>query len=110
MLARFVPIVRTFTPVMAGVGTMNRRTFTLYNIFGALLWTVGVTMLGYALADVIGNSVDKYLLPLIAVIILVSFIPPFLEWRRSKRTRIPVPTEAEARAEAAELHTDLEEN
>ena len=110
VLARFVPIVRTFTPVMAGVGTMNRRTFTLYNIFGALLWTVGVTMLGYALADVIGNSVDKYLLPLIAVIILVSFIPPFLEWRRSKRTRIPVPTEAEARAEAAELHTDLEEN
>ena len=44
-----MPIVRTFTPVMAGVGTMRRRTFTLYNVIGALLWTVGITMLGYAL-------------------------------------------------------------
>jgi membrane-associated protein len=109
LLARFVPIVRTFTPVMAGVGTMRRRTFTLYNVVGAFVWTVGVTMLGYALASTIGDSVDKYLLPAVAVIILVSFIPPYLEWRRAKRARVAVPTEAEARAEAAELHADLEE-
>jgi membrane-associated protein len=108
VLARFVPIVRTFTPVMAGVGQMRRRTFTAYNAAGALLWAVGVTMLGYALADLIGDSVDKYLLPLIAVIILVSFIPPYLEWRRAKRAKIALPTEAEARAEAAELHADLD--
>jgi membrane-associated protein len=94
VLARFVPIVRTFTPVMAGVGT--------------LLWTVGITMLGYALASTIGDSVDNYLLPLVALIIVVSFIPPFLEWRRAKRARIEVPTEAEATAEAAELHADLD--
>ena len=108
VLARFVPIVRTFTPVMAGVGAMHRRTFTIYNIVGALIWTVGVTMLGYALASTIGDSVDNYLLPLIAVIILVSFIPPFLEWRRAKRSQAAVPTEAEAAAEAAELHADLD--
>ena len=108
VLARFVPIVRTFTPVMAGVGEMRRRTFTVYNAAGALLWTVGVTMLGYALADVIGDSVDKYLLPLIAAIIILSFIPPFLEWRRSKRRAAVLPTDSEARAEAAELHADVE--
>jgi membrane-associated protein len=108
VLARFVPIVRTFTPVMAGVGTMRRRTFSLYNVIGALLWTVGITMLGYALASTIGDSVDNYLLPLVALIILVSFIPPFLEWRRAKRARIAVPTETEAKAEAAELHADLD--
>jgi membrane-associated protein len=108
VLARFVPIVRTFTPVMAGVGTMRRRTFSLYNVIGALLWTVGVTMLGYALASTIGDSIDNYLLPLVALIILVSFIPPFLEWRRAKRARIAVPTEAEAEVEAAELHADLD--
>ena len=87
VLARFVPIVRTFTPVMAGVGTMRHRTFSLYNVIGALLWTVGITMLGYALASTIGDSVDNYLLPLVALIIVVSFIPPFLEWRRAKRAR-----------------------
>jgi membrane-associated protein len=108
VLARFVPIVRTFTPVMAGVGRMRRRTFTIYNVAGALVWTVGVTMLGYALADAIGDSVDKYLLPLIALIVLVSFIPPFLEWRRAKRRATALPTESEARAEAAELHSDVE--
>ena len=108
ILARFVPIVRTFAPVMAGVGAMRRRTFTLYNVAGGLVWSVGVTMLGYALADAIGSSVDKYLLPLIALIVIISFIPPFIEWRRSKRRAAAVATEAQARAEAAELHEDVE--
>jgi len=109
VLARFVPIVRTFTPVMAGVGEMRRRSFTVYNLVGALLWTVGVTMLGYALADLIGDSIDTYLLPAVGVIVLLSFIPPYLEWRRAKRARAALPTEAEALAEAAELHADLED-
>jgi membrane-associated protein len=108
VLARFVPIVRTFAPVMAGVGNMGRRTFTVYNVIGGLIWTVGVTMLGYALADVIGDSVDQYLLPLIAAVILISLIPPYLEWRRAKRARAALPTEAEARAEVAELRADLD--
>jgi membrane-associated protein len=85
VIARFVPIVRTFTPVMAGVGEMDRRTYTLYNLVGALLWAVGVTLLGYVLGDAIGEDIDTYLLPIIAVIVLVSLIPPFLEWRRAKR-------------------------
>ena len=85
VLARFVPVVRTFTPVMAGVGDMNRRVYSLYNLIGALLWTVGVTMLGYALGNAIGSNIDTYLLPLIAVIIVVSLLPAFIEWRRVRR-------------------------
>ena len=91
VLARFVPVVRTFTPVMAGVGEMRRRDYTRYNLIGALFWAVGVTMLGYALGNAIGNNIDTYLLPLIALIIAVSLIPVYVEWRRSKRrvTRSP---------------------
>jgi membrane-associated protein len=105
VLARFVPVVRTFAPVLAGVGEMNRRTFTIYNVVGALVWAVGVTLLGYALGSAIGeDNVDKYLYPIIAVIILVSFIPPFLEWRKHRKAK----TEEEAVEEAEELHELLD--
>jgi membrane-associated protein len=87
VLARFVPVVRTFIPVMAGVGTMPRRAYSAFNLVGALLWAVGVTMLGWALGDAIGSSIDTYLLPLIALIIVISLIPALLEWRRHRQTR-----------------------
>src|SRR5262245_42782102 len=80
VLARFVPIVRTFAPVLAGVGTMTRRTFLTYNVFGAFIWVFGVTLAGYWLAEAIGEDIDQYLLPIIFVIIVLSLIPPFLEW------------------------------
>ncbi len=86
VIARFVPVVRTFAPVLAGVGEMDRRTFVIYNLVGAFLWAVGITLLGYALGDLVGESIDKYLLPIIAAIILISLIPPFIEWRRAKKT------------------------
>lgn len=89
IIARFVPIVRTFAPILAGVGEMDRKTFVIYNVIGAFLWAVGLTMLGYILGDVIGESVDKYLLPIIAVIILISLIPPLVEWRRAKKMPPP---------------------
>lgn len=105
VIARFVPVVRTFAPVLAGVGEMRWRTFATFNVIGALIWAVGVTLLGYALGSVIGaDNVDKYLYPIIAVIILVSFIPPYLEWRKHRRTA----TAAEAAEEAAELHELLD--
>jgi membrane-associated protein len=88
LLARFVPVVRTFTPVMAGVGGMRRATFSVYNVVGALVWAVGVTLAGYALSDAIGSSIDTYLYPIIAVIVLASLVPAFLEWRRARRTRV----------------------
>ena len=104
ILARFVPVVRTFAPVLAGVGEMEWRVFTLFNMIGALLWAVGVTLAGYLLAAAIGDSVEKYLYPIIALIILVSFIPPFLEWRKHRRAH----SNGEAVAETEDLQRDVE--
>src|SRR5262245_20155690 len=70
VLARFVPVVRTFAPILAGVGTMKYRTFVTYNVIGGFLWAVGVTSLGYFLGEQIGeDNIDKYLLPIIGIII-----------------------------------------
>ncbi len=72
VIARFMPFVRTFAPIVAGIGTMHYRRFLAYNFFGGLLWGVGVTSLGYFA----GEAADAYLLPLIALIVLVSVLPP----------------------------------
>jgi len=104
VLARFVPVVRTFTPVMAGVGRMDRRLYTIYNAVGALLWAIGVTMLGYILGNAIGGSIDNYLLPLVVVIIGVSMLPTFFEWRRARRA--PTPPASEVGVEDGSLDDD----
>ena len=74
VLARFIPVVRTFAPVIAGVGKMDYKKFLLFNVLGGLIWAVGVTALGYFLGNIIPD-VDKYLLPIAALIILVSIAP-----------------------------------
>ncbi|MEK7572419.1 MAG: DedA family protein [Patescibacteria group bacterium] len=73
-LARFVPIVRTFTPIMAGVGSMKYKTFLFWNILGGMLWTGSMIFIGYFLGNHIKN-IDKYILPIVFVIIIVSFLP-----------------------------------
>lgn len=74
VLARFMPIVRTFAPIVAGIGTMHYSRFVFFNIFGGFLWAVGVTFAGYFLGSLIPD-VDKYLLPIVAVIIILSVLP-----------------------------------
>ena len=86
VLARFVPVVRTFAPIVAGVGSMHYRTFVTYNIVGGLLWGVGVTTLGYLLGETIPD-IDKYLLPVIAVIVALSILPIAIEVLRARRKR-----------------------
>ena len=84
VLARFVPIVRTFAPILAGVGDMQYRTFLTFNLIGGFLWAVGVTSLGYVLGESV-PEIDKYLLPVIAVIVLLSVLPVAFEILRNRR-------------------------
>ena len=74
ILARFMPVVRTFIPILAGVGKMHYRTFVTYNIMGGLLWGTGITLAGYFLGQRIPN-VDTYLIPILLLIVFASMLP-----------------------------------
>lgn len=86
VLARFVPAVRTFVPIMAGVGNMPYKKFISYNIIGGTIWSLGLTLAGYFLGRSISN-VDNYILPIVVLIIIASFIPIILELVKSRRTK-----------------------
>jgi membrane-associated protein len=86
ILARFIPVVRTIAPIFVGMSEMRRRTFFVFNAAGAALWAVGVSLAGYFLGKHIKN-VDHYLLPIIALIVVVSLIPPALEYRKHRRNQ-----------------------
>ena len=89
ILARFMPIVRTFAPVVAGMASMDYRRFVIYTLVGALVWAVGVTWLGYFLGSLIPDA-GKYLEYIVVAIILASIAPPIIhllrERARSKAT------------------------
>ena len=74
VLARFIPVIRAFAPVIAGAGKMDYRRFVFFNLFGAVLWAIGVTLAGYYLGSLIPD-VDKYLLPIIGLIVVASILP-----------------------------------
>lgn len=74
IIARFMPIVRTFAPIVAGVGDMEYRTFLVYNVIGGFFWAVGVTLLGFFLGQAIPN-VEKYFELIIIIIVVISILP-----------------------------------
>lgn len=79
ILARFMPVVRTFAPIVAGIGEMEYKVFLAFNVIGGLLWAVGLTLGGFFLGKLIPpEDIDKYLLPIIAGIIIVSIAPTAL--------------------------------
>lgn len=84
VLARFIPIIRTFTPIVAGMVKMRYRTFVMYNITGALLWGSGVTFLGYYAGEKV-PGIEKYITPIILGIIVASCIPLAREYFRQKK-------------------------
>ena len=84
VLARFIPVIRTVLNPMAGALGVPVRTFTVWQILGGLLWTVGVTLAGYGLGSSIPN-IDTYLLPTIALIVVLSLVPIALELLRSRK-------------------------
>jgi membrane-associated protein len=84
VLARFIPIVRTFVPILAGVGEMEYKTFFKFNIIGGFVWTWGMIGLGYILGNTIPNA-ERYLTPIIIGIVFVSFIPAIVEFFRQRK-------------------------
>ncbi len=83
ILARFTPIVRTFVPILAGVGNMNYKEFVTYNIVGGILWVSSMSFLGFFLGKAIPDP-DKYILPIVIVIIILSVLPAIKEFISSK--------------------------
>ncbi|MCL4386246.1 MAG: VTT domain-containing protein [Cyanobacteria bacterium] len=86
ILARFLPIIRTFAPIVAGVGKMHYKTFLAFNVIGGALWALSVPIAGYYLGRVIPN-VDKYMIPIVIVIVIVSAIPAMVEFFRGRRKK-----------------------
>jgi membrane-associated protein len=84
ILARFVPVVRTFTPIFAGVAQMRYSTFLTYNIIGALLWGAGLTVLGFSLGSLIPD-IEKYLHYIVIVIIILSALPIVFEVLKARK-------------------------
>ncbi|MFT4124930.1 MAG: VTT domain-containing protein [Gordonia sp. (in: high G+C Gram-positive bacteria)] len=82
-LARFVPIVRTLAPIVAGAARMRVIVFTIYNVVGAIVWGVGITMLGYWLGQF--EIVQKLIEPIFILIVLISVVPMIVEWLRRRR-------------------------
>ncbi|MER6095892.1 DedA family protein [Streptomyces sp. NPDC001728] len=84
VLARFVPVVRTVLNPLAGTLGVPARTFTVWQVAGGLVWTVGLVLAGYGLGSSIPN-VDRYLLPIVGLIVVVSLLPLGIELLRSRR-------------------------
>lgn len=83
IIARFVPIVRTFAPFMAGVGTMQYRTFLFYNVIGALLWIFSLTLAGYFFGNI--PIVEKNFTMVVFAIIFISILPGIIEFIKARR-------------------------
>lgn len=90
IIARFVPIVRTFAPIVAGTANMHYNRFLMFNVVGGFVWTFGITSLGYfagAAFEAAGVDIDQALLPIIALIILISVLPPIVHILKEKSQR-----------------------
>lgn len=90
ILARFVPFVRTFAPVIAGTAKMDYKTFLLFNVVGAFAWTATITYLGYLLGTWfthLGLNIDQVILPIIMIILFISIAPPAYHILKEKKQR-----------------------
>ena len=86
ILARFIPGVRVFAPIVAGTSLMDYRKFTIVNVLGGALWSIGLTWAGYWLGRTIPN-VDRYLLPIVALILVLSVLPAVIHVWRDRQQR-----------------------
>lgn len=85
IIARFMPIVRTFVPVVAGMAGMDYRRYTLYNVLGGIGWIWGVLFIGYFLGRYI-PGIDRHIEPVILTVVFLSLLPGIIGWLRARRT------------------------
>lgn len=83
ILARFVPIIRTFTPVMAGISEMNYKTFVFYNIIGGITWVFSMTMLGFTLVKAF-PATEQHIEKVIIIVVFLSILPGIIEYIKSR--------------------------
>ena len=91
IIARFVPIVRTFAPIVAGAAEMPYRRFFMFNVVGGFLWVFSMILAGYFLGGVVerafGIKLDDHIEKVVIVVVLLSLMPPFIEWLKSRREK-----------------------
>jgi membrane-associated protein len=88
VVARFMPFVRTFAPIVAGTAQMRYPRFALFNISGALLWGISLPLIGYIAGEAAGEQIDRFLLVIVGGIVLLSVLPTAIQVIRSNRTEI----------------------
>jgi membrane-associated protein len=88
IMARFLPVVRTFVPIVAGMALMTYAKFATFNVVGGIGWVVSMTVGGYFFGNIIGDNVDKYLLPMLLLIIFLSVAPTVWHLYRENRQQI----------------------
>jgi membrane-associated protein len=89
VIARFMPFVRTFAPIVAGAASMSYRRFAVFNFTGAALWAIGLPVAGYALGRIIPPEIlDRWLLVILAVVVALSLLPTFIHIYRSNREEV----------------------
>jgi membrane-associated protein len=90
VIARFIPIIRTFAPVVAGVGAMSYKRFLAYNVFGGIFWVMSTTLAGYFLGTMIPNIEERIHL-IIVIVIFLSLLPAIIkfvtEWRKASNSK-----------------------
>jgi membrane-associated protein len=91
IIARFVPIIRTFAPVVAGIGQMSYRHFAAFNVIGGVGWVFSMTMIGYSLIKLF-PGIEKHIHIVIVVVIALSLLPGLIEFVRARRKQAPGPT------------------
>jgi membrane-associated protein len=90
VIARFMPIVRTFAPMVAGVAEMGYRKFAVYNVAGGILWVMSMTLGGYFLGQLVPD-IERNIHYVIAVVIFLSLLPPGIAWLRAQTARKAMP-------------------
>jgi len=96
VLARFMPIVRTFAPAVAGAARMNYRRFVTYNVIGGVLWVFSMVLLGYSLGRLVPD-INRYIHLVIAIVVFLSILPGILEFWRQRRKQAAAQNAAPAK-------------